>query len=644
MQMSRFSFNLFFIAVLLLSAGCRGLFSSPADNYPQGDINLDCKTDFKDYSFIAANHDGREPQSAENRLRSYQVYEPVITRAFISNAAVDPLQHNNGPAITFYRGLFYAVWYGSEEPVEAAPGQRIFVSTSHDAVEWSEPVSFTPDMPSSLQWQPGLLNYNNDRILMCFWTHHFGTGVYLSSLGEPESGWTNRNILGKVSLDGTFYNPFVSGNPIVLESGRIAVPVIIQEDGVSDWYIRRKYAGILFSDNGGRSWDLNRNSLVQAPENIYSIWENTYIQQYDGKVRMFARNNDAQSASETLITAAGDENGENFAPSTFSGLRTVRSRPGTCTAPGRYYMFHCDNPSVVSWREDRMNLALYCSRSGMDDFVAGIPIVNDEPTLVYPQGFEKDGKLYVIYCGIYDNLPLHVKTAILDPAPDKEKYYLFCRSQTRNLTDHDPPGTEKRITHITDGGRDWLLFYGNAAAGVDVDIIEPQTSVLTVVLPVLVESSVSSSMIRLLSLGDNDLILGYDSVQPDILQVRIEGTWHRAVSFQPGQWNKILLTVSSREVVIRNASAVSVHQPPPDFSGRLYIGDGFPDDFLDAGSRFYVDTSAFHTKVEQYSETGICGDSEHDYPVGDLNYDCNVDWADIKIMAESWLETAINES
>jgi hypothetical protein len=36
---------------------------------------------------------------------------------------------------------------------------------------------------------------------------------------------------------------------------------------------------------------------------------------------------------------------------------------------------------------------------------------------------------------------------------------------------------------------------------------------------------------------------------------------------------------------------------------------------------------------------GICGDTDHPYPVGDLDYDCYVNWSDIAVLSSHWLET-----
>jgi len=39
----------------------------------------------------------------------------------------------------------------------------------------------------------------------------------------------------------------------------------------------------------------------------------------------------------------------------------------------------------------------------------------------------------------------------------------------------------------------------------------------------------------------------------------------------------------------------------------------------------------------------ICGDSEHPYPVGDLNQDCHVDIADLEMLIDHWTECTAPE-
>ena len=47
------------------------------------------------------------------------------------------------------------------------------------------------------------------------------------------------------------------------------------------------------------------------------------------------------------------------------------------------------------------------------------------------------------------------------------------------------------------------------------------------------------------------------------------------------------------------------------------------------------------SEVETFLLKGysICGDADHPYPVGDLNHDCRVDFLDLAILAEHWLES-----
>ncbi len=44
-------------------------------------------------------------------------------------------------------------------------------------------------------------------------------------------------------------------------------------------------------------------------------------------------------------------------------------------------------------------------------------------------------------------------------------------------------------------------------------------------------------------------------------------------------------------------------------------------------------------------ETGpVCGDANHPYPAGDVNYDCRTDWGDFSVFAGQWLNTSCEES
>jgi hypothetical protein len=42
--------------------------------------------------------------------------------------------------------------------------------------------------------------------------------------------------------------------------------------------------------------------------------------------------------------------------------------------------------------------------------------------------------------------------------------------------------------------------------------------------------------------------------------------------------------------------------------------------------------------IRIYSGVIFCGDAYHQYPVGDVNKDCKVNFFDIAIVAEHWLE------
>lgn len=655
---------------------CGGQYHS----YPFTDLSKDCGVDFRDFSVIAENYfNVNNDAHTQVSMRKYEVYSPNIKKAIIVDSTdSNNLQHNNAPAIAHYRGKYYAVWYGNFCGIENSCNQKIYYSTSVDNLNWTlpQPIAENPNYPNLLppwgiQAQFGLFNLNHDQELWCIFTCVGGNiphRTYLARLIDPADGWKfNRDVNGSpIALiadinipalhDGITYYPFASGNPALLANGRIIMPMILQqkdESWMTKWSDRRKYAASFYTDDNGSTWHLDFNSIVSAPkDDKYNIWENSYVQQHDGKVRLFARNNASPISSECLITALGDSNASNFGPSIFSHTRTIISRPGFLNDEFRKYMVHCDNANIESWRDDRKNAAIYTSRSGMDDFIAGICFAPGEYTVTYPQMCENDGKLQIIYGAlkakagedIHQALGINVQVSILDPAPGPDSYLIMPRSDVRNIISAEDRAydadskIETRIDHIKNDNVDYLRFYGNASAGMEVDIVDPNNSVLTIILPVFIENAEPNKILRLLTIGDGGILLGYDYAEPNQLKIFIDGVWSDAGTIDYGSWNTIEITISAKEIVTRTQFGKKVHLPARSFSGRIYLGDGFPDYLLDGRSRFLIDTAALLSRVQQDGVSGVCGDSNHDYSPVDINYDCMVDYKDIRIFAEDWLK------
>ena len=144
-------------------------------------------------------------------------------------------------------------------------------------------------------------------------------------------------------------------------------------------------------------------------------------------------------------------------------------------------------------------------------------------------------------------------------------------------------------------------------------------------------------MIRFLTVGDGQIMLGYDRATPNEFRISIDGQWHTAGPFDPDTWNTILVTINATGVVVRNLGQMHTYALAGGFSGRVYLGDGFPDIFLDASSRYLIDVAGLRSRVQHYQPGGLCGDADHAYPAGDINYDCRVTGQDLVELSEQWL-------
>lgn len=568
-------------------------------------------------------------------MRSYEVYQPTVTKTFVVDPATSPLQYNHDSSIEYYRGKFYCAWNANTIKWEGRDGQLNYISTSTDGLNWSDPVAFL-SVGNDIQWQPNLFNYQNDSQLWCVWTERSGK-IWFSVLEDPAGSWFSRLVGGPVNIGGTSYNPFATQEALVLDSGRVIFPMTFSEQG-KDFWESKKYCGHFYTDSGGMYWGYDPTTLVANPISETDIWESMLVEQYDGKVRFFARNLDKfAQQDQTFITALGDSNGLNFSAGSFSSIRTVSSRMWVTTAGSRRLMIQHDS-AIGDFVTDRINAALFVSRSGMDDFAAGVPIIDDEPAVAYPQAVIHDDKLYVCYS--QGDVPRGIKVAVVDPVPADNVYYIHPRSENRALTDNDPAQIEARVeTFQKSNGRTMLRFYGNGSAGLDIDVVEPEKDSLTLLLPVFIESHSSSSPLKLLCIGDGQVVLGYDNTSPDRYEIMIDGTWHDAGPFVKNKWNFIRVTVSAGAVSTENRNEQLTHAGPGGFNGRVYIGDGYPEYFLDNMSRFIVDVGSLRSAVNDGGVNGVCGDGQHQFPLGDINYDCKVDLKDFGIFGLTWMES-----
>jgi hypothetical protein len=396
-----------------------------------------------------------QPNAAEGPWRSYEVYEPVIERYFISDPSKQPLQYNHCSAIAFFKDRWVAVWNANLIPDEAKPGQLIHMSTSRDGKTWAAPeIAFAGERRSEnpipcnhVQWQPGLIVV--DGALWCLWSQismrngkpDEGYGCYFSILRDPDGKWSNRRLLWDGSPDASFdqtsFRIFVQGNPTRLSTGRVLVPICL----MAKTQVRNS---VLYSDDGGSTWHVSPGTML--PDREKAQWEPTVVEQPGGEVRMIARNtldprpSAEEILSESIVTATSHDGGKTWSPLETVPAESVSQRPHASRMdfdhrqpPGensRFLALHADNRQVLGPgnARDRHPLSLYFNRGGGFEFEAGNAFTGDEVVTHYPQMWREGNKLLVSYTrgvGLSG-----IKVAHIDPLPDPDRYYLFPRSRS----------------------------------------------------------------------------------------------------------------------------------------------------------------------------------------------------------------------
>lgn len=357
----------------------------------------------------------------------YAIYDPALTTTTpidsYSNGA--NLTYVSNSSMAFYGGLYWAIVDGTAQGlVEGSPGQQIWVTTSPDAVSWSTPVQpfrdpaycTNPISSATLEWQPNLVVVGDE--LWCTWT---GQDGYISKLPAPGGKWTNHrfefvgqqvfisaNAEGaptagrsvRATIDGiTDWLPFFSQNPIVLSSGVVACPLTLYttsslstQTNATAVFTKAKKYNALFNTVDGQAWSM---ALVDTSDwGDFIAWEPFVVEHPDGHVYVYTRNLDARVADEDyMLVSLSDDGGKTFGPSVSTKMLVPSTRAfARQVTDKRWMMVHCDqrqnttgNVNQSLSAKGRRNGALFVSRRGVDDFVAGVPFSGDDPCMNYPQ-------------------------------------------------------------------------------------------------------------------------------------------------------------------------------------------------------------------------------------------------------------------
>lgn len=396
------------------------------------------------------------------RQVDYQVYDPSIEYGFIYNPENGPLSYNHDSSIEYFRGRFYAGWNGNTNDWEAREGQKNYWAVSDDGLNWSEhmefknvPVFGSPNWQT--EWQPNLLNYKPNDELWALWTK--SGGFIHSVLSEDGTHWQHNVVFEKVVVKGTEYFLFPTQEPLVLDDGTVLVPTVFRETS-GEHSERQYFCGTVLTRDGGKSWQVPEESLVAHPEDTGPlVWEPMFVRQIDGRIRMFFRNEKRyEQTDKMLFSSLGNEDGTVFGPPQYSDIRTICSRMWLGRHGQRRVMLHHDSARNL-FSQDRINISLFTSHTGRDDFVAGVSLTGEEVNVCYPQAVIVNDSMYMCYTS--GAVPRAIKTARITPLPDKDKYYIMPRYMNRGLKIDNAPRIAVYEKSQTPGIKEVQLYAGH---------------------------------------------------------------------------------------------------------------------------------------------------------------------------------------
>jgi hypothetical protein len=545
------------------------------------------------------------------------------------------------------------VWNAAAAYNEGASGQKIYLSKSRNGKNWSKPIYFVGPKHSinpvenstGRQWQPGTIVCNDQ--LWCFWTldackdpDYNGTYFSYLDLSKNEK-WINRKIFSTVPVNGRGEDVmlFVGENPTMLTSGRVIVPVtLIGKDKDTGTYYkglkRNHYNAFIYTDDDGQTWDVS--NAVFGPENQLQMWEHHGYQQADGKIRVFMRNLRAGKHSKPVnmlftTTATGVNKGtsliidENIQ---FSSIETCSERPCAIKLKsGRYVFFGHDSytPSNTPVGfTSRAIAALYFSRTGEDDYVAGNCFAPRDKNIAYPQGIEFDKSIYVAYSIFNDDKdlsePRKITVAKISPVPDKDKFYIWPRSKEiietvfiangQKMQNGVRPHYRKNIDYkytipykSSIDEKTVICFKDRGTAGVEIEPVDfNKGQRLKIGFDFKIEQLQSQGNLIILSFGDVVPIrIGMRSGRPKQLCAYGLNKWQLVGDCSINKWQhlEIELGMDNYSIKLNDSPVKLIVNPAKNPNRRLYLGDGYEIDGYESNrnSEFLIDLNSVRTKI-----------------------------------------------
>ncbi len=309
------------------------------------------------------------------------------------------------------------------------------------------------------------------------WTNHrlmFPAGSYTAASVPVDPLVVPDNARAFVLLDGAQWKFFPTQNPIRLASGRVLAPGIlypVQSPATThDWcgvigfnagacrFVSQiKFATVLYTDNDGATWTMacdpqpgadgrTRCGTTQA-DKPWAVWEPTVVELPCATpglcVGMYVRNLDPRPESmcddlsgcgdppsAMLLYAESSNGGATWTDLRPVSIETASSRMHVLQSDGRQVMAHNDHrlrpgqPSLFAGPRKQISL-FWNLAADPASWIAGTNVSGEEVNTSYPQMFEHDGAMHVVYTQGARNMS--IRTAKVSPLPAPDQPYLFPR-------------------------------------------------------------------------------------------------------------------------------------------------------------------------------------------------------------------------
>ena len=535
------------------------------------------------------------PAADQPVYRHLKLYQPTVKMLdiYFPHPGKRPfLKYNHDADIIKFKGRFLCGWNANENTGEDVPGQYNFLTTSDDFDRWSTPIrmfraeagSENP-VESDNQWQPSWIN-DRDQTLFCAWCDYNARRTLISTSTDGLH-WRNRDVPpAPPALAGQVVG-FPTNHGLVTRKGVMLFPCSLPMAEKKCIVGHTRYAGILRSEDGGKSWTWSEpieavrwSQIHEDPARFggetIAIWEPAVFEQADGRLGLLIRNSTAQEDAaieekphRMLLYATSADQGRTWTKARPVEVDTICSRNYSIAgvgSPDSLLMVMNDNNVRIPERisRDRYFLSLYLAPVCDPDLLLPGPLVQPEGgTAYYPNGFVDSGRLYLAYsCSA-------IRGSIVEPLPDFREPFLLPRGGRSGL----------RIERRT-------AYFGHRQSSLGLVLNEQLTKQDTVRLEFKVYvDCYSGHDFPILTLGGKTHNAGSVSalynpeIKSDVFEARVGGR-RAQLPFRMEQWNHFVVTLGPKATSIALNGCKPAEFPTPVLRkicfGGLYVKPDWP--------------------------------------------------------------------